>query len=31
VGAKPLRKNAYKLPLTKTVVRRTVLELARLA
>ena len=30
-GAKPLRKNAYKLPLTKTVVRRTVQELARLA
>jgi xanthine dehydrogenase YagS FAD-binding subunit len=30
-GAKPLRKNAYKLPLTKTVVRRTVEELARLA
>jgi xanthine dehydrogenase YagS FAD-binding subunit len=30
-GAKPLRKNAYKLPLTNTVVRRTVLELARLA
>jgi len=27
----PLRKNAYKLPLTKTVVLRTVLELARLA
>jgi xanthine dehydrogenase YagS FAD-binding subunit len=30
-GAKPLRKNAYKLPLTKTIVRRTVEELARLA
>ena len=30
-GAKPLRKNAYKVPLTKTVVRRTVLELAHLA
>jgi xanthine dehydrogenase YagS FAD-binding subunit len=30
-GAKPLRKNAYKLPLTKTMVRRTVQELARLA
>jgi len=30
-GAQPLRKNAYKLPLTKTVVRRTVEELARLA
>jgi xanthine dehydrogenase YagS FAD-binding subunit len=30
-GARPLRKNAYKLPLTKTVVRRTVLELAKLA
>jgi len=30
-GARPLRKNAYKLPLTKTVVRRTVEELARLA
>ena len=30
-GAKPLRKNAYKLPLTKTVVRRTVEELAHLA
>jgi len=30
-GANPLRKNAYKLPLTKTVVRRTVEELARLA
>jgi xanthine dehydrogenase YagS FAD-binding subunit len=30
-GAKPLRKNAYKLPLTKTVVRRTVEELGRLA
>ena len=27
-GAKPLAKNGYKLPLTKTVVRRTVLELA---
>jgi xanthine dehydrogenase YagS FAD-binding subunit len=30
-GAKPLRKNGYKLPLTKTVVRRTVEGLARLA
>jgi xanthine dehydrogenase YagS FAD-binding subunit len=30
-GAKPLRKNAYKLPLTKTVVRRTVEGLAKLA
>lgn len=27
-GANPLAKNAYKVPLTKTVVRRTVLELA---
>jgi len=27
-GAKPLRNNAYKVPLTKTIVRRTVLELA---
>jgi xanthine dehydrogenase YagS FAD-binding subunit len=27
-GAAPLHKNAYKVPLTKTVVRRTVLELA---
>ena len=30
-GARPLKKNAYKLPLTKTVVRRTVEGLARLA
>jgi xanthine dehydrogenase YagS FAD-binding subunit len=27
-GANPLRNNAYKVPLTKTIVRRTVLELA---
>ena len=27
-GANPLRKNAYKVPLTKTIVRRSVLELA---
>jgi CO/xanthine dehydrogenase FAD-binding subunit len=27
-GANPLRKNAYKLPLTKSVVERSVLELA---
>jgi xanthine dehydrogenase YagS FAD-binding subunit len=27
-GASPLRNNAYKVPLTKTIVRRTVLELA---
>jgi xanthine dehydrogenase YagS FAD-binding subunit len=27
-GAKPLAKNAYKVPLTKGVVRRTLLELA---
>jgi xanthine dehydrogenase YagS FAD-binding subunit len=31
LGAKPLRKNAYKLPLTKAVVRRTIEELAHLA
>jgi xanthine dehydrogenase YagS FAD-binding subunit len=30
-GARPLKKNAYKVPLTKTVVRRTVEGLARLA
>jgi xanthine dehydrogenase YagS FAD-binding subunit len=30
-GAKPLAKNAYKVPLTKAVVRRTVLELAQRA
>lgn len=30
-GAKPLRKNAYKLPLTETVVRRSILEVAHLA
>ena len=30
-GANPLRKNAYKIPLTKAVVRRTVLELANRA
>jgi xanthine dehydrogenase YagS FAD-binding subunit len=28
VGARPLEKNAYKIPLTKGVVRRTILELA---
>jgi xanthine dehydrogenase YagS FAD-binding subunit len=27
-GANPLRNNAYKVPLTKTILRRTVLELA---
>ena len=27
-GAKPLAKNAYKVPLTKGVVRRTLLDLA---
>ena len=27
-GAKPLAKNAYKIPLTKGVVRRTLLDLA---
>jgi len=27
-GAKPLAKNAYKVPLTKGVIRRTLLELA---
>ena len=27
-GANPLRNNAYKVPLTKTIVRRSVLELA---
>jgi len=30
-GANPLRKNAYKIPLTSAVVRRTVLELANRA
>jgi len=30
-GANPLRKNAYKVPLTKAMVRRTVLELANRA
>ena len=30
-GAQPLAKNAYKVPLTKSVVRRTVLELAQRA
>ncbi len=30
-GATPLAKNAYKIPLTKAVVRRTVLELAQRA
>jgi xanthine dehydrogenase YagS FAD-binding subunit len=30
-GAKPLAKNAYKIPLTKGVVRRTLLELAKRA
>jgi CO/xanthine dehydrogenase FAD-binding subunit len=28
-GARPLAKNAYKLPLTKNLVRRTILDLAR--
>jgi xanthine dehydrogenase YagS FAD-binding subunit len=27
-GAKPLAKNGYKVPLTRTVVKRTILELA---
>jgi len=27
-GAKPLAKNAYKVPLTKGVIRRTLLQLA---
>ncbi|PWU12758.1 MAG: molybdopterin dehydrogenase [Terriglobia bacterium] len=30
-GANPLRKNAYKVPLTKAVVQRTIVELARRA
>ena len=30
-GARPLAKNAYKLPLTKNLVRRTILDLARRA
>ena len=30
-GARPLTKNGYKIPLTKGVVRRTILELARRA
>jgi xanthine dehydrogenase YagS FAD-binding subunit len=30
-GANPLRNNAYKVPLTKTIVRRTVFELANRA
>ena len=30
-GARPLAKNAYKLPLTKNLVRRTILDLSRLA
>ena len=28
-GARPLAKNGYKLPLTKNLVRRTILDLAR--